>query len=68
MERPKEGGMKVYWWQGGLHAEPESPIETEALLVLLENLRYERPPEIDDPRTAGPITLGETQGDLEIDL
>lgn len=60
--------MKVFWWQGGLHAEPESPVETEALLVLMENLRYERPPENDDPRTAGTNVLGEAQGDLDVGL
>jgi hypothetical protein len=26
--------MRIFWWQGGLHIEPESPVETEAMLVL----------------------------------
>jgi len=60
--------MRVYWWQGGLHAEPENPVETEALMVLLDGLRYERSPEIEDPRTANPTpqNLGEAQGDLDV--
>jgi hypothetical protein len=24
--------MKIYWWQGGLHVEPESREDTEALM------------------------------------
>jgi hypothetical protein len=37
--------MRVFWWQGGLHLQPESDVETEALIVLLQSFRYERPPE-----------------------
>ena len=32
--------MKVYWWQGGLHFEPEGDEERKALLVVTQNLRY----------------------------
>ena len=64
--------MRVFWYQGGLHIEPESAVETEAMLVLLDGLRYERPPENDDPRTADPLRrsddLGEVQGDLNVGL
>ena len=30
--------MKVYWWQGGVHIEPESTKEREALLIIIESL------------------------------
>jgi transposase-like protein len=29
-------GMKVFWWQGGLHAEPETPEEGRALRLLYD--------------------------------
>ena len=55
--------MKVFWWQGGIQIQPESDVETEALNVIMHAVRYERPPEIDDPRTAGlPTPGGETDG------
>lgn len=28
--------MKVFWWQGGLHLEPENKTETDALTLLWE--------------------------------
>jgi hypothetical protein len=30
--------MKVFWWQGGLHAEPESPEEGKALMLLWKSI------------------------------
>ena len=30
--------MKVFWWQSGLHFEPESKKEFEALAILSESL------------------------------
>lgn len=61
--------MKIYWWQGGLHAEPENAVETEALMVLLDAVKYERPPENDDPRTPRtPTGLGESEGSLDVGL
>jgi len=35
--------MRVRWYNGGLLIEPEGPIEAEAMLVLLQNMRYELP-------------------------
>lgn len=32
--------MKVYWWQGGLHLEPESQEEREALHLLTSRLNF----------------------------
>ena len=32
-------GMKVFWWQGGLHAEPETREERAALKTLWEGIR-----------------------------
>ncbi len=61
--------MKVLWWQGGLQIQPESDVETEALLVLLSAVKYERPPECDDPRTPRtPTALGETESGLDVGL
>jgi len=28
--------MKVFWWQGGLHAEPETPEEGRALRMIYD--------------------------------
>lgn len=63
--------MKVFWYQGGLQLQPESDVETEALLVLLNGIRYERPTEVDDPRTemtASGDCLGEAEGGLDVGL
>ena len=61
--------MRIFWWQGGLQVQPESDVEEEALIVLLNAVRYERPPEIDDPRTVRtPNPLGESEGDLDVRL
>jgi hypothetical protein len=34
----KEKTMKVYWWQGGLHLQPENEKESEALGLLTDSL------------------------------
>jgi hypothetical protein len=31
--------MKVFWWQGGLHAEPETKEEQKALVLLLDSMK-----------------------------
>ena len=61
--------MRMFWWQGGIQLQPETDAETEALLVLLNAVKYERPPETDDPRT--PLapdqgSLGEAEGPLDV--
>ena len=63
--------MRVFWWQGGLQVQPDSDVEAEALLVLLNAVRYERPPENDDPRTARTAdasALGEAESGLDVGL
>lgn len=35
--------MRVFWHNGAVCAEPEGPIEAEAMLLLLRNVRYELP-------------------------
>lgn len=61
--------MRVFWLHGGLHVEPENEVETEAILVLLHNLKYERPSESDGPRTADvEQTLGQVERGLDLDL
>ena len=32
--------MKVFWWQGGIHIQPESDVESEALMVVMNAVRY----------------------------
>ena len=32
--------MKMFWWQGGLHLEPKSKEEGEALELLTSNLQF----------------------------
>jgi hypothetical protein len=70
MEWPKEESMRVFWWQGGLQIQPENPVETEAILVLLDGLKYEPPPERDGARTSGcgAASLDQAEGDLDIRL
>jgi hypothetical protein len=63
--------MKIFWWQGGLQIQPDTEVETEALLVLLNAVRYERPLENDDPRTAraqDASALGEAESGLDVGL
>lgn len=42
--------MIVRWSQGGVLIEPESPVETEALLILTRTLRIQIPEEDDHPK------------------
>jgi hypothetical protein len=32
--------MKVFWWQGGLHLQPDDEKESEALGTLAESLNF----------------------------
>ena len=32
--------MLVFWLQGGLHLEPENPVESEAMMLLLHDVKY----------------------------
>jgi hypothetical protein len=59
--------MRVFWFQGGLQVQPESDVETEALIVLMNAVRYERPPENDDPRIPStPRPLGQAESGLDV--
>jgi hypothetical protein len=66
--------MRVFWWQGGLHAEPENDVETEALLVLLHGMKYGRPPGVlDGPPVSGTadasdldLNRGQGEGGLDV--
>jgi hypothetical protein len=61
--------MRVFWYQGGLQLQPESDVETEAMLVLLANLKYEAPSESNEPRTSDhEQTLGQVERGLDLDL
>lgn len=54
--------MKVTWSHGRLQFEPESDVEAEAMLVLLDGLKYEGPSESDGPRT---VERGDLLGQVE---
>lgn len=62
--------MRVFWWNGGVHAEPENDVETEALLVLLHGLKIEGPPNnIGGPHATDGVNvrdLGQGEGGLDV--
>ena len=60
--------MRVFWWQGGLQLQPENEVETEAMLVLLANLKYERPPEREAARIVKTESLGDVKRGLDLGL
>jgi hypothetical protein len=72
MEWPKEGVMRIFWWQGGLQIQPENEVEAEALLYLVGTAKYERPPDDLDGRrtTARPDSeaLGQVERGLDLGL
>ena len=55
--------MKVYWWNGGLHVEPEDDTERTALGVVVDSLNVvefdqevlPRPVGVIDPRDEHPV-------------
>jgi hypothetical protein len=51
--------MRIFWLNGGLHLEPESDVESEALLLLTGNLKIGKPPELSGPRFSGSFDPGE---------
>lgn len=61
--------MRIFWLNGGLHIEPENEVETEAMLVLAADLKYERPPDSGDLRNvADSPSLGQVERGLDLDL
>jgi hypothetical protein len=38
--------MRIYWWQGGLHVEPENERERSALFTLSEATVHGQVPEL----------------------
>lgn len=62
--------MRVFWWQGGLHIHPESDVETEAILVLLDALKPGKPPEFCGPpaQDVHHDKLGQVERGLDLDL
>ena len=49
--------MRVFWYNGGLHIEPESKSETDLLSRVVKSLRFEEPPE-SSTGAGGPVVLG----------
>ena len=65
--------MRIEWSQGGLHLLPESDVETEAMLVLLDGLKVEGLRRDDspcnEPRAAvGSDRLGDVKRGLDLDF
>ncbi len=63
--------MRAFWLNGGLHIEPESGVEFEALLILTRTFRLDLPPENDAPKTASESSaegMGSCERGLDIDL
>ncbi len=51
--------MRVFWHQGGLHIEPESDQERKALVTLVDNAKFGKPPGTSIP--GGVSELGSDQ-------
>ena len=49
--------MKIGWWEGGVHIEPETPEEMESLLVMTEalNVNVSRLDKINQDISVSPI-------------
>lgn len=61
--------MKVFWMNGGLQLQPESDVEMEAMLVLLDGLKYERPSTANGPRIqSNDERLGQVERGLDLSL
>ena len=45
--------MRVFWWQGGLHAEPETDEERSALMTLWDGIKKGKPAEMEAPGFTG---------------
>lgn len=61
--------MRVFWVNGGLQLQPESDVETEAMLVLLAGLKYEEPSWEDGPSyRSDEQKLGQVERGLDLNL
>ena len=40
-------GMRIFWWQGGIHMEPENEQEIDALMVLWDGIKKGPAPEFE---------------------
>lgn len=52
--------MRIFWYQGGLHLQPESIEECQALDLLSKNVKFERPPEMLCSTPSGESEAGES--------
>ena len=50
--------MRIFWHQGGLHIEPEGERERAALVEIVENVRFGKPPEMRQRIPGGCSELG----------
>jgi hypothetical protein len=49
--------MKVFWWQGGLHAEPETSEERKAMALLLGSAQLTSIANADDSGPSASVLL-----------
>lgn len=59
--------MRIQWLNGGLFIEPESDVEAEAMLVLMNGVKYEAPPDRETPRPVTKVVLGQVERGLDLD-
>jgi hypothetical protein len=50
--------MRVFWHNGALQLLPESEREAKLLAELSENVKFEKPPEMQDHTSGGHAALG----------
>jgi hypothetical protein len=53
--------MKIFWYQGGLHIQPEGEQEAATLMQITKCLRLEIPPEMQSCIPGGEGNLGSQQ-------
>jgi hypothetical protein len=61
--------MRVFWLNGGLMIEPETPVEAEAMLLLARNIRYDLPNGYDEDgrgTPAGDSSIGECDAGTDL--
>lgn len=58
--------MRVFWYNGGLHIEPESKSETDLLSRVVKSLRFEEPPKLGANSDGLPVLSGQDALELLI--
>ena len=59
--------MRIYWWQGGLHIEPDTDTDRAALEILSDSLKLANVGQGVPGGPIGPIDLDNHQSVIRID-